>query len=130
MLATLEPLPDRVEYPFHFSPANDGYAISYGPDWYLEIERGTDFQTGSQSLRWASGALRLQGDSWILAVHPSPTDTRHGEIYYDLTTNEMVGTPLQAESAPIGRWRVWQSKEAYLGQTGSPLIGVSAVELT
>lgn len=129
ILASLQPLQERSNYPFHFAPANERRAISYGSDWYIETLPGPEFSVGSSALRWASGALRLQDDGWILAIHPLPTDHEHSEIYYNLSSNEMTGRPHPEDSAPIGRWRIWRSELAYSTDSEEALVAIEAIDM-
>lgn len=128
-VASLEALPERTTHPFYFTPSSEGRVISYGSDWFVEILPGPEFSVGSSALRWASGALRLQNDGWILAIHPLPTDHEHAEIYYNLSSNEMTGRPRPEDSAPIERWRIWRSELAYSNHREEALVTIQAVDM-
>ncbi len=128
VVGSLQPLPDRVDHPFHFTPSNESHVVSYGSEWYIEIVAGDEFVAGNTDLRWASGALSLQGDQWTLSLAPSPNDHEHSEVYYNLTTNEMTGSPIR-ESANIGRWRIWKSASSFANQRESALVEVEAVKV-
>lgn len=130
ILACLEPVEAKVDRPFHFAPSKEISAVSFGVDWFLEIEKDDQFYVGSQAMTWGSGALRLQGSELILSIHQLPTDYRHSEIYFNLTTNEMTDPPKVSASAPISRWRIWENREAATVPGATPLVTVSAVDAT
>ncbi|MFF2320231.1 hypothetical protein ACFVTJ_04175 [Agrobacterium sp. NPDC058088] len=129
ILASLEALPERTIHPFHFTPASERRVISYGSDWFAEILPGPEFAVGSSAFRWASGALRLEGGEWILAIHPGPDDHEHTEVYYNLSSNQMTAMPDQEDTAPVGRWRVWRSHSAYMDPRAEALLTVEAVDM-
>ncbi|WP_107339348.1 hypothetical protein [Agrobacterium pusense] len=128
VVGALQPLPDRVAHPFHFTPSNENYVVSYGSEWYIEIVPGDEFFAGNTDLRWASGALSLQGEEWIITFLPSPNDHEHAELYYNLSINELTESPTR-ESAKVGRWRIWKSASSFANQRESALIEVEAVKV-
>ncbi|SCX00874.1 hypothetical protein DSM25558_0191 [Agrobacterium sp. DSM 25558] len=129
ILACLEPIAGVVDRPFHFFPSNNLNAVSFGSDWFLDIELDHEFYPGSQSMRWGSGALKLQGTEWVLSIHQMPTAYQLSELFFNLSSNEITEMPAVSTSAPISQWRIWKDREAATLPDGKPLVTVQAVEV-
>jgi hypothetical protein len=130
ILAVLEPLSELGDRPFHFAPSGNTFVISYGRDWYLEIVPDVTFSVGYAGWSWASGAIKLEGENWILSTHPSLHDHESEPLYYNLKTNEMVNAPASDHSAPVAHWRIWRSWSEYQNQVVTPLVEVKAVPVS
>jgi hypothetical protein len=123
LLGVLQPIADLVDSPSYTHRESNARCVSYGSDWMIEPCPDAEFRPGSnQNLADKSGVLHLDGTSWVICFQPSPTAGAHSEIYFDLNDNGIVGYP--AHGAPVAKWKLWRSAEAYSIARAEPLLEI------
>ncbi len=95
----------------------DDACLSYGHDWVLEEEHGSETACRHHYTH-ESARLFLAKSGLVMAFRPPQGRGRYNTYYYSLANLE--DGELGRDPAPINRWRVWESRE-HFDRGGTPL---------
>jgi hypothetical protein len=117
---------DEERRPFHLT-LNDGdeVCMSYGSDWFLDLQFGPETFPGNTAYVTTHGAIHIRPKGPVINLDRSPENIRTTAACFDLTTFSTIdlrGTEL----APVLNWSIWQREDDRAKLGTQPLVKFSS----
>jgi hypothetical protein len=120
VLGVLKADAELEQGPFHLKVSREGFCLSCGFDWDLELIPTSDTYPGNTEFWDSSGVVHIASERVTLSLGKNPHDVRSSRLHVDLEALSIASDPPR-HASPVTRWRIWTNPSRRLELRSEPL---------